>query len=107
VTVDGQPLEKGVISFVPAGSKGAPIAADIQGGKYAVQAVAGPKLVQISAPIVTGRRPEYNGPYAPLVEITVESLPVKYNSESELSFEIKRGASAKDWAAESVRRKGR
>lgn len=100
VSVDGQPLEKGVISFVPADGKGAPITVDIKGGAYRAEAQVGPKHVQISAPVVTGKRKEYEGPDAPLVEITEESLPPKYNSESELTFEVKRGANTQDWKVE-------
>src|SRR4051812_19351908 len=66
VTVDGQLVASGVISFVPADSNGTPVTVDINSGKYSAQAVAGSKLVQISAPTVTGRRKEYDGPDAPL-----------------------------------------
>jgi hypothetical protein len=105
VTVDGQPLAKGVISFVPADGNGAPITAEIKSGSYAVQAVAGRKTVQISAPIVTGQRKEYNAADAPLVDITEESLPPKYNSESELTFDLNRGSQTKDWSVQSMRRR--
>jgi hypothetical protein len=97
VTIDGRPLDKGFISFVPADSAGAPITVDVKQGRYDLQTVAGNKRVQISAPVVVSSRPEYNGPGAPIVEISEESLPAKYNSESELTFEVKRGANAKDW----------
>ncbi len=105
VTVDGQPLSKGVISFAPADGKGAPITVEIKGGSYTAQAVAGRKNVQISAPIVTGQRKEYNAADAPLVDITEESLPPKFNSESELTFELNRGNQTKDWSVQSVRRR--
>ena len=106
VTVDGKPVENGVISFIPVeGGKVQPVTVDIQGGKYSAEAVAGPKLVQISAPVVTGRRKEYEGPNAPLVDITEESIPARYNSDSELKFDVQRGANAKDWAIEGVKKK--
>ncbi|HEY2412949.1 MAG TPA: hypothetical protein VGI40_11935 [Pirellulaceae bacterium] len=105
VTVDGKPAASGVISFVPAEGAGAPVTVDIQGGAYTAQAVAGSKRVQISVPVVTGQRKEYNGPDAPLVDITEESVPAKYNSETELTFELKRGANTKDWVLEGLKTK--
>ncbi len=105
VTVSGKPVESGIISFTPADGKGAPVTVDIQNGKYAAQAVAGAKLVQISAPVVTGQRPEYNGPGAPMIDITEESVPAKYNSETELTLEMKPGVNQKDWAVEGMKRK--
>ena len=105
VTVDGKPAASGVISFIPADGAGAPVTVDIQGGEYTAQAVAGSKRVQISVPVVIGQRKEYNGPTAPLVDITEESVPPKYNSETELVFDLKRGANSKDWTIEGVKKK--
>ena len=107
VTLDGQPLDKGVISYVPADSLGSPATANIVNGKYEIQAIAGNKFVQISAPFVIGTRKEYEGADAPLVEITEERLAAKYNSQTELTFEVKPGANAKDWAVESLSQKQR
>jgi hypothetical protein len=105
VTIDGQPLDKGVISYVPADNQGVPVTANVVGGQYELTALAGKKFVQISAPIVVGQRKEYEGEGAPLVEITDERLPSKYNSQTELTFEIQSGRNAKDWAVESQKRK--
>lgn len=107
VTIDGQPLDKGVISYVPADSQGHPVTVNIVNGKYTLQAPTGQKYVQISAPIVVNTRKEYEGPDAPLVEITDERLPPKYNSQTELTFEVKAGVNAKDWAVESLHRPGK
>ena len=104
VTIDGQPLDKGVISYSPAEGQSEPVTVEILNGKYATdKMVAGKKFVQISAPKVVGKRKEYEGPDAPLVELTEERLPPKYNSESTLTFEVKPGDNDKDWAVESVR----
>src|SRR5688572_21641734 len=85
VSVDGKPLANGVISYVPAEGAGEPATGNVSGGSYKVQMRAGKKFVQISAPVVTGKRKEYEGPGAPLVEITEESLPPHYNSQTELT----------------------
>lgn len=97
VTVDGKPLASGVIAYVPAEGSGEPATATIADGKYRLQTTAGKKFVQISAPVVIGKRKEYEGPDAPLVEITDESLPPRYNSQTELSFEVQRGSNVQDW----------
>jgi len=101
VTIDGQPVDQGVISYVPAEASGTPATAQIVGGKYQVSTEVGKKFVQISAPVVVGRRKEYEGPDAPLVEITEERLPPKYNSQTELTFEVQPGANTKDWKLET------
>jgi hypothetical protein len=108
VTVDGKPAATGVISFIPAdNTKAPPVTAEIKAGQYSAEAKTGPKIVQISVPVVTGQRKEYNGPDAPLVDITEESVPARYNSETELVFEVKRGSNQKDWSVESVKGKSR
>lgn len=107
VTVSGQPATGGIISFVPADGNGSPVTAEIQSGRRdpAQGVVAGAKQVQISIPVVTGKRPEYNGPAEPMIDITEESIPAKYNSETELTFDLKAGVNQKDWQVESVKRK--
>src|SRR5687768_2395617 len=79
VAVDGQPLKSGIISYVPANGEGEAITATIQDGKYELQTTAGPKQVQISAPVVIGQRKSFEGPNAPLEDITEEGLPDKYH----------------------------
>ena len=101
VEIDGHPLDKGVISFVPAEGKGESITGDVLNGQYSLTMVSGKKVVQLSAPIVVGMQKEYNGPDAPLTEITAERLGPKYNSESELTFDVPAGQSSKDWDVKS------
>jgi len=102
VTLNGQPLDKGVIYFNSQDLVSKEnISADIVNGQYSAEVVVGPKQIQFLAPIVTGTRPEYVGPGAPLVEITEERLPAKYNSASDLTFDVKAGKNEKDWALEA------
>ena len=105
VTLDGHPLEKGVISFVPADGSGAPAQDTIQDGRHSLRMGPGSKRVQISAPVVVGKHKEYNAPDAPLVEITAERLAARYNTQTELTFEARAGGNTKDWAVESKGRK--
>src|SRR5262249_32639548 len=99
--VDGKLLEKGSISFVATEGAAAPVTVPIQAGRYEVQTMPGNKRVQISAPVVVGKRPEHQGPGAPLVEITEESLPEEYNVKTELTFEVKPGSNTKEWRVSS------
>jgi len=100
VTVDGKPLVKGVICFVPETDPNRSTTVEIVNGQYTANVVAGLTLVQISAPVSAGAFPEHDGPDAAMVERTEESLPEKYHGASELSLEVKPGPNTKDWQVE-------
>lgn len=101
VLMDGQPLEKGLITFTPKEGAEPPVSADIAGGKYSAEMSAGAKLVQISAQVVVGQQKTSAAPDAPLDNIYEEKLPPMYNSASKLELEVKPGANAKDWETKS------
>jgi hypothetical protein len=88
VTIDGQPLEKGVIVFVPADSDGEPARGDVLSGKYRLRMTPGKKKVQISAPGVVR-----DGKY----DTFKDRLPPQYHSATTLEFEVKAGRQTKDW----------
>lgn len=104
VKVDGVPVADGTICFAPLDGTGAPATAEIKDGKYEVRTTAGNKRVAISVPVVTAKRKMHAGPTAALVDVTTESLPAKYHSKSELSFDVQSGGNTKDWEL-SVKRK--
>lgn len=104
VTMDDQPLETGFIAFVAMDGQEAPLTVAIQKGRYELRTTPGSKRVQISAPVVVGKRPEHNGPNAPMVEITQERLPPRYNLNTELTFEAKPGSHTKNWSVQSEKR---
>lgn len=103
VTIDGQPLDKGIISFAAAEGTAQPANADITNGRYSATMQAGKKFVQISATISVGKRKISPDPNVPLDDIWEERLPAKFNSESKLEFEVKPGANTKDWETQSNR----
>ena len=105
VTLDGKPLEKGIIMFSAAEGEALPVAADVIDGKYSTEKmVAGKKHVQLSASKLTGTR-KNDSPGAPPDEMWEEQIPARYNTESTLSLDVQPGSNAKDWAVESIRGK--
>ena len=98
VTVDGQPVEEGSITFVPDAQTGGPTAGDtIEQGNYAVSAESGlapgKYRVQIKATRKTGRRVKDGFPHPPddLVDEVEQFLPPRYNTQTELVAELKAG----------------
>ncbi len=97
VTYDGKPVEEGAISFVPADGKGPSGGGTIKDGKYtATKVPVGNAKVRISAAKVVGAAKEdKDAPGRP--PLTKESIPEKYNTKSDLTFEVKSGANEKNW----------
>lgn len=101
VTLDGQPVESGTISFIPAGAKHAPAAwSEIKGGRYSIPAsqgpAVGPNRVEIRWPRKTGKKLPAVPP-APETDEVVEAIPPHYNTQSDLKAEIKPGANPLDF----------
>lgn len=96
VTLNGQNIERGSISFSPVGTtKGPTVGGTIENGRYSIPAERGPVLgqyiVEIRAPKETGRK--IPDPYSAgrTMNEVVEPVPKRYNSQSELQREIKSG----------------
>lgn len=101
VTLDGRPVETGAILLAPAEGEGSPVTATITAGRYELTTRPGKMRVQISAPVVVEKRKAYEGPDAPLIEVTRERLPARYNTESELAIDLQPGDNTKDWVLTS------
>lgn len=103
VLMDGKPLEKGSIRFLPiAGTKGPVSGGAIGNGRYqvprAVGLVEGRYRVEISATRKTGKMVQ--APLAPpgkMVEEYGEAIPPRFNSASKLEVEVKPGDNAADF----------
>ncbi len=96
VLFDGQPVESGSISFVPADGKGREFGGVIQDGKYQLvgppEAEPGEKIVRIVATCKTGKQIPAGSPSPPgtmVDELLV--APKKYNEQSELRVTLERG----------------
>ena len=93
VTLDGQPVDGGEIRFLP--NVGMPAWGEIVKGRYAIPAATGPSLgtarVEVRSSRKTGKRFPAIPPAPPnaMIEETVEAIPARYNSQSELKAEIR------------------
>lgn len=97
VTVDGQPVVSGAITFVPADG-GAPTAGGmITDGRYRVRVPPGVMKVSISVPKVVGKKKIYPTENSPEMPVTIEALPAKYNERTELQMEVKPGKNEKNF----------
>jgi hypothetical protein len=89
VTLDGQPLDFGSITFVP-DPNGPKASGLIEGGRYEIEQSRGPlagqKIVEIRAPQYDPKRPAPANTKEKLYRLDVapEALPDRYNSKSEL-----------------------
>ena len=97
VSVDGQPVEKGSISFIPLDGQGPTTGAEITAGKYVSTAPTGESKVEIRVPKVMGQKKLYDTPDSPVQNILAEALPPKYNEQTELRFQGKPGRNEKTW----------
>jgi len=96
ITRDGQPLEKGIITFKDSTTKTvSPI--PIEKGKYSGVVFPGQMRVEIGSKKVTGQRKAYDTPDSPMVDVTEEDLPAEYNVNSNLTFEVKPGNNSFDY----------
>jgi len=93
VTIDGQPLKSGTIRFDAV--DGGTVAADasIADGKFTATMPPGEKRVSITSPKVVGKKKMYDTADSPVIDITEESLPRRYNAQSELKLSVKLGKS--------------
>jgi hypothetical protein len=97
VAFNGQPVDGGIIVFIPEGPVGAKIAsAQIVDGKFYIPSGEGPAVgknrVEITWPKKTGKKVPTPGDPGTEVDETVQVIPNQYNTGSTLSEEIKAGS---------------
>src|SRR5262249_52427690 len=97
VKLDGQPLKKGIIRFVPADGKTPTADTAITDGKFTATVPVGEKVVEITAPRVVGKQKMYDTPDSPVVETVAELLPARYNVRSTLRMTVQRGSQDKSF----------
>lgn len=102
VTVDGAPAAAGAITFTPTDGQRAPAGGEIKDGKYAVRVAVGPCKVELRVPKKIGEKKLYgNDPNSPTAPEFEESLPEKYNDNTDLKHDVAAGKTTKNWEAKS------
>lgn len=97
VTLDGKPVERGTIAFLPIeDTKGAATAGPIESGRYEIVGPHGPAVgwnrVEIHAPHKTDRMIPYGfGGSGKMIEEETEAVPPQFNIDSTLKIEITPG----------------
>jgi hypothetical protein len=91
VTLDGKALEDGTIRFTPIDGKGGTAGGMIKDGQFAFSAPIAKHRVEISATRMTGGRTTPADRHSDAVEAVVDLIPEKYNTQSELTLDVKGG----------------
>jgi hypothetical protein len=98
VSFDGQPVNKGSISFLPADGRGPTAAAVIEQGRFSVRVLPGEFKVQICSYRKIGERHASEGdPASPIIDIDQQTLPDRFNTATTLTREIKAGRQQVDF----------
>jgi hypothetical protein len=101
VTLDGVPIEKGLIMLVPTNGKGQTAGGGIEAGRYRISASPGPMAVRINAAREDGKILDPAAPWTGvMVDRYVEYVPDCYNENSELEVTIKPGLNKHDFKLE-------
>lgn len=102
VTIDGNALGQGAITFEPVDGKGRTAGGTIENGKYTAQVPPGEKRVRITGFEVTGQKPAYPGKKdGPMRDVVKELVPPKYNVKSELTLNVDASPTAGDFPLKS------
>ena len=104
ITLDGEPVPEGAITFLPiAPNKGPAAGGAFKDGQYDVSAangpVAGKNRVEISASRKTGR--QVPGPMGGMVDERESIIPEQYNKSSTLEIDVQPGKNVFDFDLKS------
>ena len=93
ITLDGNPLETASIRFAPIDGNGSTAGSTVANGKFEVVLPATNYRVQVSAvaPLPAGTPKDAKHRYEVGLPDTPELIPAKYNTNSELTLELKEG----------------
>jgi hypothetical protein len=104
VRLDGEPIFEGSITFLPVDGQSQTAGGTIKDGKYSVSVPVGQMKVSISYPKVSGSKKLYDTPDSPIGYLYKESVPARYNEQTELVLEVKPGKNTKDWELTSKKK---
>ena len=102
VTLDGDTVDEGSISFVPSDGQSPTAGGLIENGTYSVDVPPGPKKVMITSPEVIGQKKAYESdPNSPMIDIVRERIPTKYNAQTELTYDVPSRSEEKNFELKS------
>jgi len=102
VTLDRTPVETGRIRLTPLDGQGPTAEALILQGRYALTTSPGAKKIEIYGLRKIGTRHYHeNDPSSPMVDVTEEIVPARYNTHSGLTAELKTGSETRDFNLET------
>jgi hypothetical protein len=101
VTVAGEPASTGSIAFFPTDGKSATAGAPIEGGRYTAQVPLGESKVEIRVSKTVGHKKLYDTPDSPTKAIMEETLPAKYNDQTELTINVELGVNEQNYDLEA------
>ncbi len=91
VTLNGEPIAKGNVAFYTQDEQPAVASAPIKEGRFTVRVPPGVMKVKMSASKAVGEKKLYDTPNSPTKPILEEQVPARYNSETELTLDVKPG----------------
>lgn len=91
VTIDGQPIEEGLITFNGVSGDARGFAGRIERGSYRVETFAGPMKVSITAQREIPGKFIQAAPDQPNEPVREQYIPARYNEATELQADVPRG----------------
>lgn len=103
VTLDGQPVDGGGITFVGTGTGGEKASGRIDGGKYSFESKLAPGTykVEINWLKSTGKQIPNKSDPGTSVDDVKQVIPMEYNSQTKLTAEIKSGSNTNNFELKS------
>jgi hypothetical protein len=96
ITVDGQPVDGGLIRMVPVDGNSQPADSVVTAGNYSITMPVGEKRVEIFWAPGGGGKIDTASQGAE--KAIVQRVPAKYNTESTLVYTVEQGQAVKDFA---------
>jgi hypothetical protein len=97
VTMDGKPVEDGMIAFFSVDRSAPTAGGRISDGRYDVVVNPGLCRVEIRVSKVVGEKKLYETADSPVRPIRAEALPPRYNDQSELQIDVKLGTNEQNY----------
>lgn len=100
ITIDGQPVDGGIVRFVPVNGESQPADSRVDAGTYSVTMPVGEKKIEVFwAKSLTGAKAVDTASQGS--EQIVQMIPAKYNTQTTLTHTIEKGEHVQDFVLTS------